>query len=265
MNKSKIIEDAICQLNSILSSAHEQFISNPNDFFSQDRISSLGKYISILSNLCNLLNLSGYDELKQHLENSSFSNLRTRWNNFLSELDNQSILSSSYPSTLPSDVQLLNVNNNELIDLKNIYTNHDRNLFVFLHQCHIVIISFTSSIDSARQWKNEVECPFDIYCDSDRRLYRHFGFPAKAYARVWNVQTLDYYVEQKLSGKQLPTLLDKNDDPNQMGGNAITDRNGQVIWVYKSKTPTDRPSVQQLQSILEHSIHDDSHLNFDKT
>ncbi|CAF2521458.1 unnamed protein product [Rotaria sp. Silwood2] len=259
MNKSIIIEDTISQLNSILSSAHEQFTSDPNDFFSQDRISSLGKYISILTNACHLLNMSGYDELKQHLENSSFSDLRTRWNNFLSELDNQSILSSSYPSTLPSDVQLLNINNNELIDLKK----HVQ-LLTTLGQCHIVIISFTSSIDSARQWKNEVECPFEIYCDSDRRLYRHFGFPAKAYARVWNVQTLDYYVEQKLSGRQLPTKLDKNDDPNQMGGNAIIDRNGRVIWVYKSKTPTDRPNVKQLQSILEHSIHDDSHLNFDE-
>ncbi|CAF1012205.1 unnamed protein product [Rotaria sordida] len=260
MNTSTIIEDSISQLNSILSTAHEQFISNPNDFFSQDRISSLGKYISILVNLCNLLNLSDYNELKQHLENSSFSDLRIRWNNFLSEVDNQSILSSSYPSTLPSDIQLLNINNDELIDLKK----HVQ-LLTTLNQCHIVIVSFTSSIDSARQWKNEVQCPFDIYCDSDRCLYQHFGFPNKAYARVWNVQTLDYYVEQKLSGKQLPTKLDKNDDPNQMGGNAIIDRNGRVIWVYKSKTPTDRPSVKQLQFILEHSIHDDSHLNFDTT
>ncbi|CAF3171789.1 unnamed protein product [Rotaria socialis] len=110
---------------------------------------------------------------------------------------------------------------------------------------------FTSSIDSVRQWKNEVECPFEIYCDRDRRLYHYFGFPGKAYARVWNVQTLDYYVEQKLNGKKLPTALDKNDDPNQMGGNVIIDQSGRVIWVYKSKSPTDRPSVRQLQCILE--------------
>ncbi len=132
-----------------------------------------------------------------------------------------------------------------------------------LHQCHTVIVSFTSSIDSVRKWKNETQCPFDIYCDCNRCLYRHFGFPANAYARVWNIQTLDYYVEQKLSGKQLPTKLDKNDDPNQMGGDVIINREGRVIWVYKSKSPTDRPSVKQLQCILEHSVHDDSYLNFD--
>ncbi len=136
-------------------------------------------------------------------------------------------------------------------------------LLTSLDRCHIVIISFTSSIDSIRQWKNEIECPFNIYCDRDRCLYRHFGFPANAYARVWNIETLNYYVEQKLSGKQLPMKLDKNDDPNQMGGDVIISREGLVVWVYKSKSPTDRPSVQQLQYVLECSIHDDSHLNFD--
>ncbi len=113
--------------------------------------------------------------------------------------------------------------------------------------------------------ENEIQCPFNIYCDRDHRLYRHFGFPANAYARVWNIQTLDYYVEQKLSGKQLPTKLDKNDDPNQMGGDVIINKESQVIWVYKSKSPTDRPSVKQLRCVLEYSILDDSHLNFDTT
>lgn len=136
-------------------------------------------------------------------------------------------------------------------------------LLTTLDRCHIVIISFTSSIDSARQWKNETKCSFDIYCDSDRHLYQYFGFPAKAYARVWNTETLDYYVEQKLSGRKLPSKLDQNDDPNQMGGDVIVDRHGRVIWVYKSKTPIDRPDVKQLKCILDCLVYDDSHLNFD--
>jgi hypothetical protein len=122
-------------------------------------------------------------------------------------------------------------------------------LLTTLDQYHIIIISFTSSIDSARKWKNETQCPFNIYLDAERRLYRHFGFPANAYARVWNIETLDYYVEQKLNGIQLPTKLDEKDDPNQMGGDVIVNQNGQVIWVYKSKSPTDRPNIQQLQCV----------------
>ena len=132
MNQSIAIENTISQLNSILSSAQEQFNSNPDAFFAQDGISSLGKYISIVANLCHLLNLSSYDELKEHLDNASFFDLRTRWNNFLSKLDSQSVLSSSHPTSLPSDVQLLDVANGELVDLRSIYANADRTLFVFL-------------------------------------------------------------------------------------------------------------------------------------
>jgi len=132
MNKSVIIEDTISQLNSILSSAQEQFNVDPNSFLSQNGISSLGKYIPIVSNLFHVLNLSDYNELKEYLENPSFSDLRIRWDQFLSELDKQSVLSTSYPTSLPSDVQLLNADNNELTNLESIYTNHDRNLFIFL-------------------------------------------------------------------------------------------------------------------------------------
>ena len=123
-------------------------------------------------------------------------------------------------------------------------------LLTTLKQYHIVIISFTSSINSVHQWKNETQCSFKIYCDPHRCLYRHFGFPSNAYARVWNIETLDYYVEQKVSGKKLPTKLDPNDDPNQMGGDVIINRDGHVIWVHRSKSPTDRPSLQQLQGFL---------------
>lgn len=132
MNQSDIIEETVFKLNSILSSAHEQFISEPNRFFSEDHISSLAQYISIVANLCNSLNLSGFEELKPYLESSSFASLRTRWDHFLSELDNQSLISSSNPSSVPSDLQVLDIHNNELINFDKIYNKHDRNLFVFL-------------------------------------------------------------------------------------------------------------------------------------
>lgn len=132
INECTEIEATISQLDFILCSVQQEFTKDPNGFFAKDHISSLGKYIQIVANLCTSLNLSDYNELQQHLKNSTFFDLQNRWNNFLSELDHQSIISSSYPSELLSGIQLLNVNNNKWIDLKDIYTNHDRNLFVFL-------------------------------------------------------------------------------------------------------------------------------------
>ena len=95
MNKSIIVKDTIDQLNSILCAAQEQFSSNSQEFFSQNYISSFSKYIPIVTNLCHVLNVSGIDEIKQHLEDSSFTDLQVRWNNFLSKLDMKPLLSSS--------------------------------------------------------------------------------------------------------------------------------------------------------------------------
>lgn len=132
MDRSVLIENALSQLNTILSSTQERFSADPDDFLAHDKISALGKYISIVADLCHSLGLSTYDQLKEHLQMPAFSDLRIRWNDFLSKLDNQSILSSSYPTSLPSDIQLLDVDNNQMIDLKDLYTNDDRTLCVFL-------------------------------------------------------------------------------------------------------------------------------------
>ena len=132
MNKSVILEDAISELNSILSSAQEQYNCDPYGFLSQGGIVSLGRYITVVANLCHSLEFSNCNELNHHLKNSSFSDLQLRWNNFVSELGNQSILLPSYPTSMPSNMQLLNADSNELINLEDIYRDHDRTLLVFL-------------------------------------------------------------------------------------------------------------------------------------
>lgn len=124
-------------------------------------------------------------------------------------------------------------------------------LLTGLHRCHIVVITFTASIESAKEWREESQCSFELFADPHRTLYRHLAFPGKAYARVWNISTLEYYADQKLSGKRLPSALDPNDDPNQMGGDVLVNRLGEIIYLHRSQTPTDRPSVKQLQSLLD--------------
>lgn len=266
MDSSVILNDSLSQLNSILSSTKEEYLSNRSAFFSEEKISSLGKYISIVTDLYHSLQLTKIDQLKDYFSNPSFSDLRRRWDEFLAELDENPVISSSNPRLMPSKMELFSVNENQSVDIEQLYSNDDRTLFVFLRhlawlpwrehvqllknlvRCHIVIISFTSSIESIRQWKEETQCSFPIYLNSDRSLYRYLTFPNNAYARVWNIQTLDYYVEQKIAGKSLPKKLDENDDPHQMGGNVLVNRTGEILFFYRSQTPTDRPSLEQLQA-----------------
>lgn len=87
--------------------------------------------------------------------------------------------------------------------------------------------------------------------DAERQLYSFFGI-RRSVSMVWNTATLTYYAEQKLSGRTLPkAYADVEDDPHQMGGDILLDAiNGKVVLVHRSETPTDRPSVDQLLTVV---------------
>lgn len=123
------IEEAIGQLNGLLTAVEEEYTTDPAGFFARDRISSLGKFISIVSELCRSLGWTNTSPLK---ENPSFVDLGIRWANFLSKLDQQSVSSASSPSCLPSTSQLFDIQRNDWIDVERLYTNHERTLLVFL-------------------------------------------------------------------------------------------------------------------------------------
>ena len=54
-----------------------------------------------------------------------------------------------------------------------------------------------------------------------------------------------YYAEQKRAGRKLVAVFEE-DDPTQMGGDFVFDKDGKLALVYRSKVSTDRPSVEDL-------------------
>lgn len=77
-----IIDETVSKLNSILIFVEENFTVDRTDFFRNNRIFSLGKYIPIVSDLFHSLKLTEYEQLKNYFKISSFNDLRTRWNKF---------------------------------------------------------------------------------------------------------------------------------------------------------------------------------------
>ena len=133
MDRCETLEKTVGQLDALLSSVRDQYTTDTHGFFARDEISSLGKYITIVADLFRSLDLFDVDQWKPYLELPSLANLRARWNDFLNELDDQpAVLPLSSPHSLPSDLQLLNVATNQSIALRDIYSNHERTLFVFL-------------------------------------------------------------------------------------------------------------------------------------
>lgn len=72
---------------------------------------------------------------------------------------------------------------------------------------------------------------------------------------VWSTETLRYYGSKAARGTPLPQgYSDIKDDPHQMGGDFIIDNDVKLKFVYRSKTPSDRPSVDQILEVLNHGI-----------
>lgn len=72
---------------------------------------------------------------------------------------------------------------------------------------------------------------------------------------VWSTATLRYYGSEAARGTTLPQGYSNiKDDPHQMGGDFIIENYGKLKFVYRSKTPSDRPSVDEILKVLNHGI-----------
>lgn len=103
----------------------------------------------------------------------------------------------------------------------------------------------------AQQWLVETSCPFPMLLDSQRKVYTAFGLH-RSVSKVWGVEEMVYYAESMAKNIPLPNPSQYvNDDPQQMGGDFIIDKDGVVQYMYCSKKSIDRPSVQDILDNLK--------------
>ncbi|CAE7949414.1 unnamed protein product, partial [Symbiodinium sp. KB8] len=74
------------------------------------------------------------------------------------------------------------------------------------------------------------------------RVKQSWGF-RKSYAGVWSPESLQFYSDQKLQGRELHPS--NGQDPHRMGGDILLDGRGQVVLAHYSKSTRDRPSVEE--------------------
>lgn len=110
----------------------------------------------------------------------------------------------------------------------------------------VVVVSFGLQT-GAENWLQETGCQLPMFLDPDRKLYRAFGLH-RSLAKVFNHKSLFYYGEQVASGRDLPKAMSGiEDDPLQMGGNfTVSIPSTKMTLVYRSKNPSDRPSLEQI-------------------
>ncbi len=109
----------------------------------------------------------------------------------------------------------------------------------------VLIISF-SAPPFARQWLVETKAPFPLFLDENREIYQRYGLE-RSFLRSWSPKTIWYYL---LNWKARPKRK-LADDLNQLGGGFIVDAQRILRLVYPSYEPVDRPSMNELFSVLE--------------
>ena len=66
---------------------------------------------------------------------------------------------------------------------------------------------------------------------------------------IWGPSTLWYYLKRLAQGEA--PKRSGGADRNQLGGDVILRRDGSGGWIYRSRNPSDRPSVDEVLRALE--------------
>ncbi|KAK6180779.1 hypothetical protein SNE40_008768 [Patella caerulea] len=114
----------------------------------------------------------------------------------------------------------------------------------------VLLISFGVQ-EGAQKWLEEMNCSYDMLLDKDRKVYQAFGLKRSVF-KVWSISSMTYYAQQMAEGRDLPKPYENiHDDPIQMGGDFVMDKEGKMKLIYCSATPRDRPSATMLLDIIK--------------
>ncbi len=87
--------------------------------------------------------------------------------------------------------------------------------------------------------------PYPLVCDPDRAAYRAFGIGRTSWLSFLRPSVMWGYAAMFFRGA-MPRIPNKGEDVLQLGGDFLLDRAGRVVWEHRSRTVTDRPTVEAL-------------------
>jgi peroxiredoxin len=106
----------------------------------------------------------------------------------------------------------------------------------------VVLITFTRTRNLAG-YRSRFVAPLTVVADEDRHVYRDFGLGRGPWRRVWGPATVRRYIELVRAGGRMQR---PQEDTLQLGGDFVVGRDGRLVYVFRSKGPDDRPSVDEL-------------------
>ncbi len=111
----------------------------------------------------------------------------------------------------------------------------------------VLVVSFAIP-ELLAAYERELGLDLPLYCDPERELYHALGFGRASVARAWlHPRVWGRYASLLARGRRLRR---PEQDPLQLGGDAVFDAETRLRWLYSSRGPEDRPSVDELIAAL---------------
>lgn len=87
-----------------------------------------------------------------------------------------------------------------------------------------------------------------ILCDPERHAYRAFDLGRRS---GWLALIRPSYWARLVTAWRRGRRFGRvREDPSQLGGDVVLDADGRLRWIYRSRWPADRPSVQAVRDAL---------------
>jgi len=99
----------------------------------------------------------------------------------------------------------------------------------------------------AAHFKDEFEIPFTLLVDHDKRTYKALAIQR---ASAWNIYGPPVWVNGLRSIVKHPNKIPKQ-DPFQLGGAAVVDKSGEILYLYRSRASSDIPPIDEVLSTLQ--------------
>lgn len=111
-----------------------------------------------------------------------------------------------------------------------------------LGDAEVALVTFSRQ-RNLRGYRGRFGLPFPVLADESRATYRAYGLGRGPWWRVWGPGTIWAYARLLRRGGRLhrPT-----EDTLQLGGDFVIGRDGRLVYVFRSKGPSDRPPVADL-------------------
>ena len=103
-------------------------------------------------------------------------------------------------------------------------------------------ISF-ADVRAQERYARDLHMPFPLLSDADRTAYQAYGLGHGNTWAVFGTRTIWTYVKLMARGRRFRGI---QADPYQLGGDFVIDGAGVLRFAYRSREPSDRPTMERL-------------------